>query len=43
MRERGSATCNDVLPLIQWVGRSAASFMTTISPAKLRQLNAKAI
>ena len=27
----------------RWVGRSAASFMTTTSPAKMRQLKAKAI
>ena len=30
MRERGSATCNHVLPMIQWVGRTPESF--TVDP-----------
>jgi DNA-binding XRE family transcriptional regulator len=30
MRERGTATCNHVLPMIQWVGRTPESF--TVDP-----------
>lgn len=31
MRERGSSTCNHILPMIQWVGRAPESF--TVDPS----------